>query len=51
MDTITDQSPRAEPIVMRRDAIIAEVETLRHQRGVAMLDGGEFDNAALTVSP
>lgn len=31
----------------RRDAIIAEVETLRHQRGVAMLDGGTFDDAAL----
>jgi len=31
----------------RRDAIIAEVETLRHQRGVAMLDGGAFDDAAL----
>lgn len=31
----------------RRDALTAEVETLRHQRGVAMLDGGEFDDTAL----
>lgn len=31
----------------RRDSLTTEVETLRHQRGVAMLDGGTFDDAAL----
>lgn len=47
MDTITDQSPSDFSILARRDEVTAQLETLRHQRGVAMLDGGAFDDAAL----